>query len=176
MPAYEAAKLANEFDPQNRDENVDYYVAKLDDLVKKFSGLTAGRASCRAGCFGTPGSVVVTQLCDPEIAFYDTIYDAVLRIDSTRPIALEGVLERLGLSNTAPRVAHDFFDKLINPLHHLRILALPDKIFLPCFPRKDEVHESRFNFLRTTFPRWSDSIDFRRRLAFAGERKRCAVS
>ena len=41
VAAYEAAKLANEFDPQNRDENVDYYVAKLDDLVKKFSNLTA---------------------------------------------------------------------------------------------------------------------------------------
>jgi DNA polymerase, archaea type len=41
VPAYEAAKPASEFDPQNRDENVDYYVAKLDDLVKKFSGLTA---------------------------------------------------------------------------------------------------------------------------------------
>jgi DNA polymerase elongation subunit (family B) len=40
VAAYEAAKLANEFDPQNRDENVDYYVAKLDDLVKKFSNLT----------------------------------------------------------------------------------------------------------------------------------------
>ena len=41
VAAYEAAKLANEFDPQNRDENVDYYIAKLDDLVKKFSNLTA---------------------------------------------------------------------------------------------------------------------------------------
>jgi len=30
VPAYEAAKLASEFDPQNRDENVDYYVAKLE--------------------------------------------------------------------------------------------------------------------------------------------------
>ena len=40
VPAYEAAKLASEFDPQNRDENVDYYIAKLDDLVKKFSNLT----------------------------------------------------------------------------------------------------------------------------------------
>jgi DNA polymerase elongation subunit (family B) len=39
-PAYEAAKPASEFDPENRDENVDYYVAKLDDLVKKFSNLT----------------------------------------------------------------------------------------------------------------------------------------
>jgi DNA polymerase elongation subunit (family B) len=41
VPAYEAAKLATEFDPENRDENVDYYIAKLDDLVKKFSSLTA---------------------------------------------------------------------------------------------------------------------------------------
>ncbi|HEU0209369.1 MAG TPA: DNA polymerase domain-containing protein [Candidatus Udaeobacter sp.] len=39
VPAYEAAKPANEFDPENRDENVDYYLAKLDDLMKKFSGL-----------------------------------------------------------------------------------------------------------------------------------------
>lgn len=39
VPAYEAAKLASEFDSENRDENVDYYVAKLDDLVKKFSNL-----------------------------------------------------------------------------------------------------------------------------------------
>jgi DNA polymerase, archaea type len=40
VPAYEAAKPASEFDPQNRDENVDYYVAKLDELVKKFRSLT----------------------------------------------------------------------------------------------------------------------------------------
>jgi DNA polymerase, archaea type len=39
VPAYEAAKLATEFDPQNRDENIDYYLAKLDDLMKKFGGL-----------------------------------------------------------------------------------------------------------------------------------------
>jgi DNA polymerase elongation subunit (family B) len=44
VPAYEAAKLATEFDPENRDENIDYYVTKLDDLVKKFSSLTAGPA------------------------------------------------------------------------------------------------------------------------------------
>jgi DNA polymerase elongation subunit (family B) len=40
LPAYEAAKLASDFDPQNRDENVDYYVAKLDELVKKFRDIT----------------------------------------------------------------------------------------------------------------------------------------
>src|SRR5213078_2612597 len=36
VAAYEAAKLASEFDPQNRDENVDYYISKLGELVKKF--------------------------------------------------------------------------------------------------------------------------------------------
>ena len=41
VPAYEAAKLASEFDPQSRDENVDYYAAKLDELVKKFRAITA---------------------------------------------------------------------------------------------------------------------------------------
>jgi DNA polymerase, archaea type len=44
VPAYEAARLATEFDPQNRDENVDYYVAKLDELVKKFSTVTNAAA------------------------------------------------------------------------------------------------------------------------------------
>jgi DNA polymerase I len=36
VAAYENAKLASEFDPQNRDENIDYYIAKLDELMKKF--------------------------------------------------------------------------------------------------------------------------------------------
>ncbi len=45
VPAYEAAKPASEFDPENRDENVDYYVAKLDELVKKFGGITAAVGS-----------------------------------------------------------------------------------------------------------------------------------
>ena len=40
VAAYESAKLASNFDPQNRDENIDYYVAKLDDLAKKFGSTT----------------------------------------------------------------------------------------------------------------------------------------
>jgi DNA polymerase elongation subunit (family B) len=39
VAAYESAKLAAAFDPENRDENIEYYVAKLDDLVKKFKTL-----------------------------------------------------------------------------------------------------------------------------------------
>jgi len=45
VAAYEAAKLASDFDPANRDENIDYYVAKLDELVKKFGGITAPEAT-----------------------------------------------------------------------------------------------------------------------------------
>jgi DNA polymerase elongation subunit (family B) len=44
VAAYEAAKLASDFDPRNRDENVDYYIAKLDELVKKFAEVTAPEA------------------------------------------------------------------------------------------------------------------------------------
>ena len=39
VAAYEAAKLVADFAPQARDENVDYYIAKLDELVKKFSDI-----------------------------------------------------------------------------------------------------------------------------------------
>jgi DNA polymerase elongation subunit (family B) len=44
VAAYEAAKLASDFDPANRDENVDYYVAKLDELVKKFANVAPAEA------------------------------------------------------------------------------------------------------------------------------------
>jgi DNA polymerase elongation subunit (family B) len=44
VAAYEAAKLVTDFDPENRDENVDYYVAKLDELVKKFANVTPPEA------------------------------------------------------------------------------------------------------------------------------------
>jgi DNA polymerase I len=45
VAAYENAKPASAFDPQNRDENIDYYIAKLDELVKKFGGIRAAASS-----------------------------------------------------------------------------------------------------------------------------------
>ncbi len=45
--AYENAKLASSFDPQNRDENVDYYAGKLDELVKKFQSVIGATPSAR---------------------------------------------------------------------------------------------------------------------------------
>ncbi len=49
VAAYEAARLVSDYDPQNRDENVDYYVAKLDDLVKKFAGINAEVSAPKQG-------------------------------------------------------------------------------------------------------------------------------
>jgi DNA polymerase elongation subunit (family B) len=43
VAAYEAAKLVSDFDPESRDENVDYYVAKLDELVKKFANIAPAK-------------------------------------------------------------------------------------------------------------------------------------
>lgn len=37
VSSYENAKLISEWDPQNRDENIEYYVAKLDELAKKYA-------------------------------------------------------------------------------------------------------------------------------------------
>jgi DNA polymerase elongation subunit (family B) len=37
VSAYENARLASDWDPDNRDENIEYYAAKLDDLAKKFA-------------------------------------------------------------------------------------------------------------------------------------------
>ncbi|HEY2102171.1 MAG TPA: DNA polymerase domain-containing protein [Chthoniobacterales bacterium] len=37
VAAYENARPISAFDPQNRDENIEYYIAKLDELVKKFA-------------------------------------------------------------------------------------------------------------------------------------------
>ena len=37
VAAYENARLASDWDPANRDENIEYYVAKLQDLAKKFA-------------------------------------------------------------------------------------------------------------------------------------------
>jgi DNA polymerase elongation subunit (family B) len=37
VPAYENARMASDWDAANRDENVEYYAAKLQELVKKFA-------------------------------------------------------------------------------------------------------------------------------------------
>ncbi len=44
VKAYESAKLVEEWDAENRDENVAYYAAKLDDLAGKFEAFVPASA------------------------------------------------------------------------------------------------------------------------------------
>jgi DNA polymerase elongation subunit (family B) len=43
VTAYESARLISEWKPEARDENVDYYVSKLDELATKFEGFASKR-------------------------------------------------------------------------------------------------------------------------------------
>ncbi len=45
VAAYDNAKLVSDFDPKARDENIDYYAAKLDDLMKKFASFTSTKTA-----------------------------------------------------------------------------------------------------------------------------------
>ena len=112
------------------------------------------------------------QLSDPQLASRDTIDNAVFCGDAPRPVAAQGVLERLGLTDPAIRIARNVPDELVNALHHLGIGLLPVEIFLPRLRREDEIHASSFSFLRTPLPRSSAAIEFKSRFAFAGERNR----
>jgi hypothetical protein len=44
VKAYESAKLVEEWDPKNRDENSAYYLAKLDELAGKFEAFVPASA------------------------------------------------------------------------------------------------------------------------------------
>jgi hypothetical protein len=43
VAAHEAARLVSEFNEAQRDENVAYYLAKLDALIGKFEGMPDDR-------------------------------------------------------------------------------------------------------------------------------------
>ena len=44
MSVHSSAKLVAEWDPNKRDENVTYYLAKLDALIGKFDSVAAADA------------------------------------------------------------------------------------------------------------------------------------
>jgi DNA polymerase elongation subunit (family B) len=55
--AYEAARMAVEWNPEQRDENVEYYVAKLNELSAKFEAFAP-----RPGAVASPGDDAQTSL------------------------------------------------------------------------------------------------------------------
>ena len=116
------------------------------------------------------------QLGDPQLASRDPIDQAVFCGDASRPVAAQGVLERLGFTDPAIWIPHCILYEQVDPFQRPRISFLPVEIFFPRVPRENEIHASSFNFFRITLPHSSDLIDRKRRFAFAGDRNRCAVS
>lgn len=92
VPTYESAKPASEFDPEKRDENVDYYIAKLDDSMKKIQRAHSGGVRAETGELGTLASIMVTQLRDPHIVAGNAINNPVFACDPVRPIPLQRML------------------------------------------------------------------------------------
>lgn len=119
---------------------------------------------------------MVSQLRDTNFVADLSVNDPMLGSDTTRPVTLECMSERLGFTNSAIWIAHDLFDKQIDALQRVWIGSLPVEIFFPRLRRKDEVHVSSLGFFRMPLPRSSESIDFNKRLALAGERNKYAVS
>ena len=48
VPAYENARLVSDWDAANRDENIEYYVAKLQELAKKFAPFVEAAAPAQS--------------------------------------------------------------------------------------------------------------------------------
>jgi hypothetical protein len=120
--------------------------------------------------------IMISQLRNTNFVADLSVNDPMLSRNTTRPVTLECVSERLGFTNSAIGIAHDLFDKQINAPQRVWIRSLPVEIFFPRLRRKDEVHVSSLGFFRMPLPRSSESIDFNRRFAFAGDRSRYAVS
>ena len=49
VSSYENAKLASEWKPDDRDENVEYYVGKLDELARKYDEFTTSTPDSKTG-------------------------------------------------------------------------------------------------------------------------------
>lgn len=119
---------------------------------------------------------MISQLRDTNLLADFSVNNSMLGSDAARPITLHRMSKRLGFTNSAIWIAHDLFDESIDAPQRVWIGSLPVEIFFPRLRRKDEVHVSSLGFFRMPLPRSSESIDFNKRLALAGERNKYAVS
>jgi hypothetical protein len=85
--AYENARFVSEWTPEARDENIDYYVAKLDDLAKKFQPHTTKERS--TGLSPPENAVRFTAWREVETPFYCDRLFSVYNATRAAPIACE---------------------------------------------------------------------------------------
>ena len=115
---------------------------------------------------------MISQLRDQDLIARLFVNDPMLGSDSTRPVALQRVLQWLGLANAGVRITHDFFNQQIDSRNHLRIALLPVKIIVPGLRCENEIHTPSLILRLSPLPRFKVSTAASNRLAFAGERSR----
>ena len=115
---------------------------------------------------------MVSQLGDQDMIAGLFVNDPMFGSDATRPVALQYVLQRLGLTDAGGRITHDFFDEQIDPRNHVRIRLLPIKIIVPGLRRENEIHAPSLILRLMPLPRFKVSTAASNRRAFAGERSR----
>ena len=115
---------------------------------------------------------MISQLCDENLIASFFVNDPILGSDSTRPVALQGVLQRLGLADARARITHNLFNEQIDSRNHLRIGLLPVKIIVPGLRCENEIHAPSLILRLSPLPRFKVSTAASNRLAFAGERSR----
>jgi hypothetical protein len=83
---------------------------------------------------------MVAQLRDEDPIARLFVNDPMLRSDSTRPVALQRVLQWLGLADAGVRITHNLFDQKVDSRNHLRIGLLPVKIIRPRLAVRRRIH------------------------------------
>src|SRR5699024_5208815 len=104
----------------------------------------------------------------------DLAHQPVLVIDPPRPIPLETVLQRFGLTDPFIAVTSDVLDQAIDPLQQLAVLLLPPQVVVPASRAEDDPHSSSSRSVPC--PASSSSMEASSRRALAGLRSRYAVS
>jgi len=115
---------------------------------------------------------MISQLCDENLIASFFVNDPILGSDSTRPVALQRVLQWFGLANASVWISYNLFDQQIDSRNHLRIALLPVKIILPGLRCENEIHAPSLILRLSPFRRFKVSTAASNRLAFAGERSR----
>ena len=79
---------------------------------------------------------------DADLIVDDLVDEPVLVGDAARPVAVEPVLERLGLADALVVVAGDVLRECVDPLQDLAVLGLPPEVVIPRLLVSDELHPS----------------------------------
>jgi len=114
--------------------------------------------------------IVIAKLGDEERVAFDLVDQAVLVINTTRPISRQTVLERLGLTDTGERRTLNVPNEVVNSPEGFAIGPLPVEVILPSVLGEDQPHSR--SSCSTPPPACRSATASSSRRAFFGLRRR----